>query len=86
MICVELTFTDTPERLRARPAHRQRLARLHSCGALLAAGPWDDDSGALLILRLGESDIRAELATDPYYTTAGVTVASIRAWQPIIGL
>ena len=85
MICVELAFTADPRRLRARPAHRQRLAQLHHDGVLFAAGPWADDSGALLIFRLDERGIRAELDTDPYYATPGVTIASIRAWTPVAG-
>jgi uncharacterized protein len=85
MICVELVFNDDPRRLEARPAHRDRLAGLHQRGAVLAAGPWEDDSGALLIFTLGESEVRAELAADPYYSTPGVTVASTRVWAPVFG-
>jgi uncharacterized protein len=85
MICVELSFTGDPRRLEARPAHRQRLTALHQRGALAAAGPFDDDSGALLIFRLGEPEVRAELSADPYYTTPGVTIVSIRAWTPVAG-
>lgn len=86
MICVELSFTSDPRRLEARPAHRQRLTELHQRGALAAAGPWDDDSGALLIFRLDEPEVRAELGADPYYATPGVTVVSVRGWAPIAGL
>jgi uncharacterized protein YciI len=50
MICVELAFTDAEERLAGRPAHRQRLVGLHERGELLAAGPREDDSGALLVV------------------------------------
>jgi uncharacterized protein len=85
MICVELTFSDDPRRLQARPAHRQRLEHLHQGGALLAAGPWADDSGALLIFDLDESGVRAELDADPYYATPGVTVAGLRVWSPVVG-
>jgi uncharacterized protein len=85
VICVELAFTDSEQRLAARPAHRQRLAGLHDRGALLAAGPWEDDSGALLIFRLDEADLQAEIDADPYYRTEGVRVASIRSWTPVVG-
>jgi uncharacterized protein YciI len=85
MICIELAFTDDPRRLQARPAHRQRLAQLDREGVLFAAGPWADDSGALLIFKLDEQGIRAELDADPYYATPGVTVGSIHEWTPIAG-
>ena len=86
MVCVELSFTDDTRRLEARPAHRQRLAKLHEQGGLLAAGPWDDDSGALLIFKLDEQAVREELRADPYYGAPGVTIASVRSWAPVFGV
>lgn len=86
MVCVELAFTNDPRRLQARSAHRQRLAELHRRGVLAAAGPWDDDSGALIIFQLDESGARAEIDADPYYTAPGVRVVSIRTWVPVVGL
>jgi uncharacterized protein len=86
MMCVELSFTTDPRRLQARPAHRRRLAQLHHDGVLFAAGPWADDSGALLIFRLDQSGVQAELDTDPYYSTPGVSIAAIRGWVPIVSM
>ncbi|MBF9135438.1 hypothetical protein I0C86_42050 [Plantactinospora sp. S1510] len=85
MIVVELSFTDDPARLAARPAHRELLTRLHAEGRIVAAGPWRDDSGALLLFDADEPAVREILATDPYYRTPGVTVAGVRQWQPIVG-
>lgn len=85
MICIELSFTDDPARLAARPAHRQRLQDLYAQGALLAAGPWNDDSGALLVLTTDRAEAEAIVAADPYFTTPGVHLVSIRTWQPILG-
>jgi uncharacterized protein YciI len=85
MVCVELSFTDDPRRLNARPAHRERLAELHKRGGLLAAGPWADDSGALLIFKLDEQAVREELRADPYYCAPGVTITGIRSWAPVFG-
>jgi uncharacterized protein len=84
MMCVELSFTSDPRRLQARPAHRRRLAKLHQDGFLLAAGPWADDSGAMLIFKLDMKGLQAEIDTDPYYTTPGVTITEVRAWVPIL--
>jgi uncharacterized protein YciI len=85
MIAVELSFTPHERRLAARPAHRSILQRLHSDGRLLAAGPWADDSGALLLFDLDRSAVDSLLADDPYYTTTGVTVVSVREWLPVVG-
>jgi uncharacterized protein YciI len=85
MICVELQFDGSPDRLRARPQHRQRLEQLHAQGDLLLAGPWSDDSGALLIFSADGSRVRQILQDDPYYSVPGVTVLSVREWTPIAG-
>ena len=49
------------------------------------AGPLTDDTGAVLILGLPDRGaVDALLAADPYYATAGVTVAGIREWRPFV--
>jgi len=85
MMVLELRFDDDARRLAARPAHRRELERLHAEQQLVMAGPWEDDSGALLIFRGGETDVRRILAEDPYYTTPGVRVVGLRAWSALIG-
>jgi hypothetical protein len=82
---LELTVDDDPRRLRARPAHRQRLAQRHAAGKLVMAGPWHDDSGALLVFRADRAGMDAILAGDPYYRTPGVSVTALRRWEPIVG-
>lgn len=85
MFAIELSFTDDPRRLAARPAHRERLAQLHAEGTLVLAGPWSDDSGALLVFRVDRAQLDEVLASDPYYRTPGVSVVAIREWHPVIG-
>ncbi|MFE7166435.1 YciI family protein [Streptomyces sp. NPDC057616] len=86
MLAVELAFTPAPERLAARPAHRATLARLHTQGHLLAAGPWSDDTGALLLFTADRDQLEKILDTDPYYRrTPGVEIRAIREWTPIVG-
>jgi uncharacterized protein len=85
MYTLELAFDgDDEQRLAARPAHRRHLTELHRDGRLLMAGPWADDSGALLVFDTDERGVREIMAGDPYYTTPGVTVAALRHWQPIL--
>jgi len=85
MWIVELTFTNAPERLTARVAHRNRLAALHSQGAVRMAGPFADDSGAMIILDVPDRWTVDELiAADSYFTTPGVTVSQIRNWRPFL--
>ncbi|MET8139314.1 YciI family protein [Sphaerisporangium sp. NPDC005288] len=85
MMIVELAFTPAPERLAARAAHRSLLLRLHQEGRLVAAGPWADDSGALLVFDVERAELAEILGDDPYYRTPGVGVAAVREWSPIVG-
>ena len=85
MYLLELAFQDTPDRLAARPAHRERLKVLHAAGQLVMAGPFADDSGALLVFDVADAaELGALIDADPYYTTAGVTIARQREWAPIV--
>lgn len=85
MIVLELAFDDTPQRLAARPAHRQRLAELHASGALVMAGPFADDSGALLVFVADRSEVDTIVAGDPYYAVDGVRVVGLREWMLVVG-
>jgi uncharacterized protein YciI len=86
MMVLELRFDNDPRRLAARPAHRRLLERLTADHRLVMAGPWQDDSGALLIFRVSEAETRRIMADDPYYATPGVHVVALREWSPLIGL
>ncbi|MCK2240298.1 MULTISPECIES: YciI family protein [unclassified Crossiella] len=83
MIVVELVFTDDPRRLAARPAHRARLTELRAAGVLVLAGPWADDSGALLLFDCDAAALSEILAADPYYRTPGVTIRIRREYRPL---
>ncbi|MDG4779352.1 YciI family protein [Micromonospora sp. WMMD961] len=86
MFILELSFGDEPDRLAARPAHRERLQALRQEGRLVMAGPFSDDSGALLIFDVADAEaFAAILAEDPYYRTPGVTIVGQREWSPIVG-
>jgi uncharacterized protein YciI len=85
MYVVELAFDDDPARLAARPAHRKRLERLHDDGVVLMAGPFSDDSGALLVFDVADDSALQELLdADPYFRAPGVTVVRARQWAPFL--
>lgn len=84
MYAVQLAFSDDAARLALRPQHRERLAHLAAEGRLLAAGPWADESGALLVFAVPTRDeLDAIMAADPYYRSPGVTVAWVHEWNPV---
>jgi uncharacterized protein len=83
---VQLRFdvSETDRRLEVRPAHRDYLASLREAGKLVAAGPFTDGTGALLVYDVAdESELRDILAKDPY-TPAGVyELSTLAEWQPL---
>jgi uncharacterized protein YciI len=84
MYAVQLAFSDDTARLDLRPGHRETLSGLATDGRLLAAGPWSDDSGALLVFLVdGRAELDEILADDPYYSAPGVTITSVEEWTPV---
>jgi uncharacterized protein YciI len=81
---VELTFTDEPGRLEARGPHRELVARLHDEGKIVMAGPFADESGALLVFDVAdERELDELLAADPYQHQE-VHVSRRQEWKPIV--
>lgn len=86
MYVVELSFDDRTDRLELRLAHRERLQELHRSGSVVLAGPFADESGALLILDVAsESEVDRILDDDPYYGAPGVTVVRRQEWTSVVG-
>jgi uncharacterized protein YciI len=76
---------ENNRRLAVRPAHRDYLRALHAEGRLVSAGPWADDSGALLVYDCpDEAAVRQILAADPYIVADVVSIRSLREWTPIL--
>jgi uncharacterized protein len=83
---LQLAFKNNDRRLEVRPAHREYLKTLHEQGRLVTAGPWADDTGALLVYEVaGEQELRDILAADPYTAADVYDIAELREWNPIIG-
>jgi uncharacterized protein YciI len=83
---VELDFSEDPDRMAARPQHRERLTALHAAGVLVNAGPFTDDTGALLLFRVTDRDaLERILASDPYYSGTWILACRVREWAPLFG-
>jgi uncharacterized protein len=83
---LQLAFKNNDRRLEVRPAHREYLKTLHEQGRLVTAGPWADDTGALLVYEVAdEQELRDILAADPYTAADVYDIAELREWNPIIG-
>lgn len=84
---VELVYADNrDERLAVRPAHREYLTSLATAGKLLAAGPWADETGAVMIFDVGDrAELDAILRADPYTPARVVSQTRVREWAPVVG-
>ena len=68
-----------------RPVHRQYLATLRERGQLAAAGPFTDDSGALIIYEAGsKEDAEKLLRADPFHASGIFLRWQLRPWNPVI--
>jgi uncharacterized protein YciI len=82
-----ITYSHDAERVAAiRPAHREYLTQLLSAGKLVAAGPFLDDSGALIIYE-AESPEEAErlIRNDPFHAEGIFVRYELRAWKAVFG-
>lgn len=84
---MELVFaTNRDERLAVRPAHREYLGRLAAGGKLVAAGPWVNDTGAVLIFDVADrAELNRILDADPYAPAKVIAEQRIREWNPVTG-
>jgi uncharacterized protein YciI len=82
---LQLAFKDNRERrLEVRPAHRDYLRKLVDDGRLVTAGPWADDTGAMLMYEAAdEAEVRAILRDDPYTDADVYEVAVLKEWTPL---
>ncbi|MEV4510016.1 YciI family protein [Dactylosporangium sp. NPDC049525] len=83
MFLLELAFDGSPDRLAVRPAHRERLQAHHAAGRLILAGPYPDETGALLVFDVTAEEFEAIIDDDPYYRAPGVTVVRRQEWNPL---
>jgi uncharacterized protein YciI len=80
---LELAFDGSPDRLALRPAHRERLQALHAAGRVVLAGPYADETGALLTFDVTAEELDAVIADDPHYRAPGVRIVRRQEWQPV---
>lgn len=87
-IAVEYIYRagSVPDRDVHRPAHLDWLAELVRQGHVLTAGPYLDDSGALLLLDAPDIEAAEKLLHDDPFTNAGIVIdARYTEWKPVMG-
>ncbi|KHL00834.1 YciI family protein [Sinomonas humi] len=69
-----------------RPDHRGWLADIADKGQLLASGPYEDGSGALLLMKADDAEaLQSLLEQDPFAVEGLLAGSSTIAWNPVTG-
>jgi uncharacterized protein len=69
-----------------RPTHREYLAGLRERNQLVIAGPFTDDSGALIIYEAASRDeAESLLQADPFCKNGIFLNYQLKPWNPVIG-
>ena len=82
---VQLSFKNNARRLEVRPVHREYLRSLLDQGRLVTAGPFADDTGALLVYETAdEAEVHDILAADPYTHADVYDIEQLREWTQFL--
>lgn len=68
-----------------RPVHREYLAKLKENGQLWASGPFEDDSGALIIYEVENlEDAEALITGDPFHAAGVFASWTTKPWRQVM--
>lgn len=81
-----LSYSDDIERrLEVRPSHREYERGLLADGKLHEAGPFTDDSGAIIVYNAEDlSEVQEMLTNDPFSRNGIIVGATIREWNIVM--
>jgi hypothetical protein len=81
---VVFSYANREKIAEVRPVHREYLAALKEQGKLVAAGPFVDDSGALIIYEAeSEDEALRMIVGDPFHETGIFASYLIRRWRQV---
>jgi uncharacterized protein len=79
---LEYRYVDQDARMAAREEHLAYMRRLNAEGSVVLAGPFTDDTGAVVVYAVPDLAAAQELVDGDPYTAAGATTGhSLREWQ-----
>lgn len=81
-----IEYTQDKEKVQAhRPVHRQYLTSLRERGQLAVAGPFTDDSGALIVYEAASAaEAEKLLQGDPFNENGIFLKYVLRPWNPVM--
>lgn len=69
-----------------RPRHREYLAKLAEDGTVAVAGPFGDDSGAVILIQAEDREaLQTVLDEDPYHLEDALESRTAREFTPTMG-
>jgi uncharacterized protein YciI len=75
---------DKDKIAQVRPVHRQYLTTLKQNGQLVVAGPFTDDSGALIVYEAADAaEAEGFLKGDPFHQNGIFVSWVLRPWNPV---
>jgi uncharacterized protein len=79
-------FADDQDlRLRTRPTHREYLRSLFDVGKIVMSGPWEDETGMLIVYDVADmAEAEQLLAQDPYRSAGVLANATIKKWRVVL--
>jgi len=81
---VVVSYENQERVAEARPVHRTYLSSLKENGKLWAAGPFNDDSGALIIYEAeSEAEVTDIIEHDPYHEAGVFSTYLVRPWTQV---
>jgi uncharacterized protein YciI len=78
------TYGNQDRIAEVRPTHREYLAGFKEAGSLFASGPFEDDSGALIIYEAEtEEAAREMIANDPFRQAGVFESYTMKPWRQV---
>ncbi len=80
-----IVYADDAETIaRVRPIHREYLTKLKEQGRLWASGPFEDDSGALIIYEADDQQAaEALIHNDPFHEAGVFQSYTMKPWRQV---
>ena len=80
-------YTDPDLRARVRPRHLDYVGALHQAGQVVSAGPFEDESGAMILYEAADQvEAQALVDRDPYAVEGVMDAPRLRAWSVVFPL
>lgn len=77
-------YGNTERIAEVRPSHREYLTSLKEQGKLVASGPFEDDSGALIIYEAeSQADAETLITSDPFHEAGVFQSWEIKPWRQV---